>query len=354
MEQRHEVSSQESKEGLTPKSGEQRRDTETKKDEYKWRLAQFLGPDQADNQEYQSDSNSAESVCTEDFAVKFKQGMVEPIACGGDKEDEQGRHCEDDSENVSLSLALCEGTGDHFALNTARREDILQQFKEELEDDLQAALKFSAEETVALEHRKRRDSIESLGGQISRMSQVYTSEPSSIHSLEIKGSIVSHLSSNREFQVVREDQVMDKYPEQQDHVPNVSSHDTPSFFPKVTMSSETHVGKMEYIKPDISKDLNHMQDMSSQIDTLDGVYTLRSEDNKKSYTEVVTKNEGHLQPDGSCALPNYRRDIDGSAGNLISGEKTFFSEREVLQSKEESKQLYSQLNTSGTFSLSKS
>ncbi|KAM5192080.1 uncharacterized protein ACMZJ9_005519 [Mantella aurantiaca] len=353
MEQRHEVSCQEPKEAFTSKSDEQRSDTETKKDEYKWRLAQLLGSEQADNQEYQSDSNSAESVCTEDFAVKFNQGMVEPIACGGNKENEQytdGRHLEDDSENVTFSLPLCEDPGDHLTLNTERREDILQQFKKELQGDLQAAITFSADDAATFEHRNRRGSIESLGEQISRLSQVHTSQPSSIHSSEKRSSIVSHLSSNSDYQAVREDQViekrLDKYPKQESHVPNVSLYDTSSF-----LTSETDRDKTECIQTLMLRDVSHMQDMSSQTDTLDGVWTIKSEDNKKSYTEVVTKDEGHQQSDVSSVLTSYRRTTDEAPGNPVSDEKTFYSGREALQPREQCKLLHSQLDTNGTLCL---
>ncbi|XP_066545292.1 uncharacterized protein LOC136712555 [Amia ocellicauda] len=50
----------------------------TRKEQYKWRLEQLLGSEQDDPHGYESDLNTAESICTEDFAAKFKEGMVDP------------------------------------------------------------------------------------------------------------------------------------------------------------------------------------------------------------------------------------------------------------------------------------
>lgn len=146
-------------------------------------------------EEYQSDTNSAESVCTEDFAVQFKQRMVEPIASSQANENAQYNtgKTEDYSESVSLLLPSSDDSpGDH--LNTARREDILQQFKEELEDDLKATLTKNAEDQASGRYRERKDSMESLGGQISRLSQANHSPFSSVQSIE-RVSVGSHLSS---------------------------------------------------------------------------------------------------------------------------------------------------------------
>ncbi|XP_040276149.1 trichohyalin-like isoform X2 [Bufo bufo] len=196
-QQLHEAHSYQAKEDNPSDAGEQRRDTDSKKEEYKWRLSQLLGSEQAVGEEYQSDTNSAESVCTEDFAVQFKQRMIEPIASSEAHENGQyntGKTTVDDSEGVSLLLPSSEDSpGDH--LNTARREDILQKFKEELEDDLLAAVtKKDQEDQASGRNRERKDSVESLGGQISRLSQANHSKFSSLQSLE-KSSVVSHLSS---------------------------------------------------------------------------------------------------------------------------------------------------------------
>ncbi|XP_056393249.1 trichohyalin-like isoform X2 [Hyla sarda] len=195
-QQLHEVNAYEAKDDVTSDASEQRRDSDSKKDEYKWRLSQLLGSEQTMGEEYQSDANSAESVCTEDFAVKFKQRMVEPMASSEAHENAQygtGETMVDYSESRSLLLPVSDDSPvDH--LNTARREDILQQFKEELEDDLQAALTKNVEDQASGRYRERKDSVESLGGQISRLSQANHSQLSSLPSLE-RSSVVSHLSS---------------------------------------------------------------------------------------------------------------------------------------------------------------
>ncbi|KAG8456206.1 hypothetical protein GDO86_002122 [Hymenochirus boettgeri] len=195
--------SQEPSDEVSTALNEQSKDKECKKDEYKWRLTHLLGSEQAETQEYHSDSNSTESVCTEDFAMKFKQGMIEPIGSHGNNEDHIVSTSEysyrqlsipDKPQNAGLTDPLSKGN-DHISLNTARREDILQQFKEELHDDLQAALSFSEVHKSDVCCRKRRDSLESLGGQISRLSQANISEHSSLLSLGKGSSIESHLSS---------------------------------------------------------------------------------------------------------------------------------------------------------------
>ncbi|XP_069811991.1 uncharacterized protein, partial [Dendropsophus ebraccatus] len=174
------------------------RDPDSKKEEYKWRLSQLLGSEETVGEEYQSDTNSAESVCTEDFVLKFKQRMVEPIGSSEAHENAQYKRGEavvDYPESLSLLLPSSEDSpGDH--LNTARREDILQQFKEELEDDLQAALTKNTEDPASGRYLERTDSAESLGGQISRLSQANQSPLSSLQSLG-RSSVISHLSLRR-------------------------------------------------------------------------------------------------------------------------------------------------------------
>ncbi|KAM4707132.1 uncharacterized protein O3C94_003672 [Discoglossus pictus] len=206
MDQSHDNSSQEPKDALSNSSNQQCKVKECKKDEYKWRMTNLLGSTETDYLEYHSDSNSAESVCTEDFIEKFKQGMVEPIASNRDNEEilssnaqysdgKQNEYLE--SQSLGLSVPLSETKiGDNFPLSTARREDILQQFKDELEEDLQAVLPTSDEDKITVGYINRRDSVESLGGTISRLSQANISEPSSHHSFEKLSSKVSHLSAN--------------------------------------------------------------------------------------------------------------------------------------------------------------
>ncbi|XP_073532524.1 uncharacterized protein [Phyllobates terribilis] len=194
-QQLHEVSSYKAKDDVTSDAREHRRHTDSKKDEYKWRLSHLLGSEQTLGEEYQSDSNSAESVCTEDFAVKFKQRMIEPIVTSEAHENAQyntGKTMVDYTDSVSLILPSDDNPEDH--LNTARREDILQQFKEELEDDLQAALTKNAEDLASDRNQERKNSVESLGGQISRLSQAIHTPISSLPSME-RSSVVSHLSS---------------------------------------------------------------------------------------------------------------------------------------------------------------
>ncbi|KYO31837.1 rootletin-like [Alligator mississippiensis] len=49
----------------------------SQKDEYSWRMRNLLGSEQTpENLSYQSDSNS---ICTEDFATTFEEGMVDPL-----------------------------------------------------------------------------------------------------------------------------------------------------------------------------------------------------------------------------------------------------------------------------------
>ncbi|XP_071998054.1 uncharacterized protein [Engystomops pustulosus] len=196
----HEVNSY--KADVTTDARDQSRDIESKKDEYKWRLSHLLGSEQTVGEEYQSGANSAESVCTEDFAVKFNQRMVEPIASSEVHENAQyttEKTTGEYSGSLLLLLPSSEDSPGDTDLNTARREDILQQFKEELEDDLQAALTKNDVDKNDVDqasgrNRERKDSVESLGGQISRLSQANHSQFSSLQSLD-RSSVVSHLPS---------------------------------------------------------------------------------------------------------------------------------------------------------------
>ncbi|XP_075034766.1 uncharacterized protein LOC142097042 isoform X4 [Mixophyes fleayi] len=371
MEQLHEVCCQEPNDSNTFESGEQRRTTESKKDEYKWRLAQLLGSEQTDGQEYQSDTNSAESVCTEDFVVTFNQGMVQPIAGSRDKEDAQGsdgKTLADYSEGASLSFPLCEcSTGDNFSLNTARREDILQQFKEELEDDLQTALTMSVEDKVSGNSRNRRDSVESLGGRISRLSQANIYEPLGLHSLvvsnlssrggdgqqtdSLKGHLVDsqlaphawnsgvrgHVSRTHPPQTINDYQAasqenMINYKlepcssEEQRHAADVCSSDTPSSKPdeNIDHKSETDCNKTE-----------NMMNAAHSGSPLDVGWRTAPEDAKNvclSHTKEEIKNVVTLsQQTGFNVLPSYMDRKDETAGNPLSSERALYTGREVTQ-----------------------
>nr|XP_014340656.1 PREDICTED: A-kinase anchor protein 9-like isoform X1 [Latimeria chalumnae] len=177
-------------------------DKDSRREQYKWRLTQLLGSEQAENPGYHSDSNTAESVCTEDFAAKFKEEMVNPAlnsdeeldsddACIGKpvvdadshKRDllpkEDLRKCEDGIfASTSLLIEECSIAADNTVLNIARREDIILQFRHELEADLEVTLS-SADEKVdsgVLNTKSRTESVESLGDKISKLSQNNTSE----------------------------------------------------------------------------------------------------------------------------------------------------------------------------------
>ncbi|XP_072443034.1 uncharacterized protein [Chiloscyllium punctatum] len=51
---------------------------ESRKDQYEWRVQQLLGPQHMEFQQYQSDTNTVDSIRTEDFALRFHEGMVDP------------------------------------------------------------------------------------------------------------------------------------------------------------------------------------------------------------------------------------------------------------------------------------
>ncbi|XP_058850753.1 trichohyalin-like isoform X2 [Acipenser ruthenus] len=173
---------------------------DSKKEQYKWRLKQLLGSEQTDAPGYQSDLNTTESVCTEDFITKFKEGMVDPQSdFSGEPSSDDGTpgcspSCERSSKKTSeesivepesfLSMASTaerEADNEIVVLNTARRLDIVQQFKQDLESDLQGTVA-EVEETpgTGLLSRNHRDSLESLGGRISRLSQSNTPDSLSI------------------------------------------------------------------------------------------------------------------------------------------------------------------------------
>ncbi|XP_041078596.1 trichohyalin-like isoform X2 [Polyodon spathula] len=166
---------------------------DSKKEQYKWRLKQLLGSEQTDAPGYQSDLNTTESVCTEDFITKFKEGMVDPQSdfSGELSSDDGTPGCSPSGKRSSkitskesvvkpesflsiskASTAEREADNEIVVINTARRLDIVQQFKQDLESDLQGTV-MDVEETpgTGLLSRNRRDSLESLGGRISRLSQ---------------------------------------------------------------------------------------------------------------------------------------------------------------------------------------
>ncbi|XP_048467654.1 uncharacterized protein LOC125485982 [Rhincodon typus] len=53
-------------------------DGESRKEQYEWRVKQLLGLQQIEFQQYQSDTNTVDSIRTEDFALRFHEGMVDP------------------------------------------------------------------------------------------------------------------------------------------------------------------------------------------------------------------------------------------------------------------------------------
>nr|XP_033811795.1 uncharacterized protein LOC117365440 isoform X3 [Geotrypetes seraphini] len=154
-----------------------RENSDSKKEQYKWRLKHLLGSEQAESLEYQSDSQSVESICTEDFVAKFKEGMVDPIEHAIDSDDIL-QECEPEEklpQDLSRCLRPSLPAEDTWILNTIQGQNILQQ----LEDDFQIALTVSNEEPMALDTVYRTNSLESLGGRISRLSQNQNAEKSS-------------------------------------------------------------------------------------------------------------------------------------------------------------------------------
>ncbi|XP_042700778.2 uncharacterized protein LOC101946607 isoform X1 [Chrysemys picta bellii] len=164
----------------------------SRKEEYGWRLMHLLGSEQApENLGDQSDSNS---ICTEDFAATFREGMVDPLGNSDGEGDvpaggfpagdsaEEGRVTGIKARPAGLcpTVEACGAAAEGFMLNTARRPHILQRFEEGLEGDSALALSSSVEGPQSLSSRTRRESLESLGGRISRLSQTNTTDtPSS-------------------------------------------------------------------------------------------------------------------------------------------------------------------------------
>ncbi|CAM5160761.1 unnamed protein product [Eretmochelys imbricata] len=139
----------------------------SRKEEYGWRLLHLLGSEQApENLGDQSDSNS---VCTEDFAARFRDGMVDPLVNSDGEEDVPAG---DPAEEGSVPGVKARSTGLSPATETCVAEG--------REGDLPLALSSSVEGPQSLSSRTRRESLESLGGRISRLSQLNTMDtPSS-------------------------------------------------------------------------------------------------------------------------------------------------------------------------------
>ncbi|XP_014377260.2 uncharacterized protein LOC102380999 [Alligator sinensis] len=163
----------------------------SQKDEYSWRMRNLLGSEQTpENLNYQSDSNS---ICTEDFATRFEEGMVDPLV----NFDEEGDvlafdFSTEDSTGEGTAVGMtagstgpsfcakeCEGTLEVLTSHRQRKQEYLQQPKEELEDDLLVASTSGVERPQFVSIRNRRESLESLGGRISRLSQSNTMHTSS-------------------------------------------------------------------------------------------------------------------------------------------------------------------------------
>ncbi|XP_075691781.1 uncharacterized protein LOC142659482 isoform X2 [Rhinoderma darwinii] len=328
-QQLHEISSYKAKADVTSDAREQRRDTDSKKDEYKWRLSQLLGSEQIVGEEYHSDTNSAESVCTEDFAVKFKQRMVEPIASSEAPKNGMVDYC----DSVSLLLPSSEDSpGDH--LNTARREDILQQFKEELEDDLQAALTKSAEDQALGRNRDRKDSMESLGGQISRLSQANNSQLSSLQSLE-RSSHVSQLSSRGGEEhpphagnsTVRENMSRTELPQSTNNYQAAGEFNTYSY------EEQKRSADFDQIE---CKKINLMSTVhTGSADTLNACWMDRSEgsrtDHPISTKEDTRSANAFYQLYDSSVLPSYMDRANTTIGTPLPSEKSIYDGTEMDQ-----------------------
>ncbi|XP_043354300.1 uncharacterized protein LOC119843811 [Dermochelys coriacea] len=147
----------------------------SRKEEYGWRLLHLLGSEQApENLEDQSDSNS---VCTEDFAARFRDGMVDPLVnSDGEGDVPSGDFPAGDSaEEGSVPSVKARSTG--LSPSTETCEAVA----EGREGDLPLALSSSMEGPQSLSSRTRRESLESLGDRISRLSQLNTMDiPSSM------------------------------------------------------------------------------------------------------------------------------------------------------------------------------
>ncbi|KAM8960770.1 uncharacterized protein RCH25_036538 [Pelodytes ibericus] len=299
MDQSHEIDCHQSIDAVTVGSNEEMKDC--KKEEYKWRLTHLLGSEQTDFQEYNSDTNSAESVCTEDFVVKFKQGMVEPIATSDVKDDDDAvanvqhkynnplKPAAGNSENVGLSE-------DNFPLNTARRENILQQFKEELEDDLQTALSIGEEGMFSGITRHRRESVESLGGEISRLSQANMAEPSCLLSLG-----VSRLSSKSGEDQQSIGSHVEDHADNKDVIHRQTSSvrhplETNSDF--IRESAGLEVNTIGYkLESDSSKDHSHLLDASPHTFTLQhtAMFSLKAQTDLKTCGNTQQNKSENIQ-----------------------------------------------------------
>nr|XP_015221536.1 PREDICTED: uncharacterized protein LOC107079755 [Lepisosteus oculatus] len=196
--------------GRRPDSAEEEREEretrrtqggDSRKEQYRWRLEQLLGSQGAGEQGYESDVNMAESVCTEDFAAKFREGMVDPQV------DPNGELGSDTSECLPeepfAPRRLREGPTEHLrsgteaddeqmVLGTPRGRDNAQQITQDSERGLTS--EGLVKERCGL-GRSRRDSEESLGGRISRTSQSNTS--GKVRNLRISTPEPVSMSENR-------------------------------------------------------------------------------------------------------------------------------------------------------------
>ncbi|XP_067861707.1 uncharacterized protein si:ch211-102c2.8 [Heptranchias perlo] len=238
-------------------------DGESRKKQYEWRVQQLLGPQQMENQGYHSDTNTVDSVCTEDFASRFHEGMVDPAlnfdtepgsdgsftsgeSLGDWSQESTSLYPEPNSEHGNLGSEACglprdlrlfrrkqsnrefarrdhlsrrdrsgarsktsarsptsaerdgcigcgslQGEGDNTVadgpVNSAAQSStdlqIVQQFREELEQVLQRTRSQAgtswAEQAASRALPSRTESVESLGGRISKLSQNNMSEQTS-------------------------------------------------------------------------------------------------------------------------------------------------------------------------------
>ncbi|XP_025932369.1 uncharacterized protein LOC112971302 isoform X2 [Apteryx rowi] len=116
----------------------------------------------------EASQSSSSSVCTEDFAARFQEGMVEPLVFSEDEEDEPFsagiRHARDvpaGGNGISCPAEDHDSGQDESLLSTGRRQEVPWQLEVELGCPLQST-------SPSL---MRRQSLESLGGRISRLSQ---------------------------------------------------------------------------------------------------------------------------------------------------------------------------------------
>ncbi|XP_030439423.1 uncharacterized protein LOC115661220 isoform X3 [Gopherus evgoodei] len=158
----------------------------SRKEEYGWRLMHLLGSKQAP--ETLGDRSDSNSICTEDFAARFREGMVDPLVNSDEEEDvpagsfpardpaEEGHITGIKARPAGLcpTVEACGPAAEGFMLSTVRRQHILQRFEEGLEENSALALSSSMEGPQSLSSRTRRESLESLGGRISRLSRSNT------------------------------------------------------------------------------------------------------------------------------------------------------------------------------------